>query len=382
MATYAQILYEKGYFITNLGERTEGLIRNKNWSDNPLDFVYKSSAAGQSLLLGIDSVSEFGIYDKFRFIRKKVKIDLSSELFNDLGKSREPEFSEEQLFLRILVDGKHRLYEYQLNNLERYFIESDSFLIEQLIYKQYLAKNMVIGTNNDFQKQLWKYKNCKLVSMQDLAQLNYLRNELISVVIRFNECDQVAHINLGENTKFDNFNLTLKAGPNLSSYKIIGYYTLTYNIDFDYKTAFQFGMEAEYILPFNKHKWALTAEPGYLYYIAEGRNMVFKASIDYKSIEMPIGVRYHIYLSEKSDININTFITFNYPLKLDIEYNIPLQVKMKSSNNLGFGVGYKYNRRFLAEFRAMIPRNLPDEIISFWYSEYNSFSLLIGYTIF
>ncbi len=382
IATYAQILYEKGYYISNNGERTEGLIRNKNWSDYPLDFLYKSTAAGQSVLLGIDSVSEFGVYDKLRFVRKKVKIDRSSDLFKELGHNREPDFFEEQLFLRILVDGKHRLYEYQFNNVERYFIESDNYPIEQLVYKQFLAKDMVIGTNRDFQKQLWKYLSCESVSMQELAQLNYFRKDLISVVTRFNECDKADYINLGEKAKYDYFNLTFKAGSNLSAFKVIGHYTSTYTIDFDYKATFQFGMEAEYILPFNKHKWALTAEPGYLYYVAEGQNMVFKASIDYKSIELPVGVRYHMYLSEKSDVYVNAVIAFNYPLKLDIDYNFPLQVEMKSSSNLGFGIGYKYNRRFLAEFRAMIPRHMPGELISFWYSEYRSFSFLIGYTIF
>ena len=37
----AQIKFEKGYLITNNGERKEILIKNKDWLNNPTEFTYK-----------------------------------------------------------------------------------------------------------------------------------------------------------------------------------------------------------------------------------------------------------------------------------------------------------------------------------------------------
>jgi hypothetical protein len=39
--SYAQITFEKGYFINNSGDRTECFIKNIDWRDNPTKFEYK-----------------------------------------------------------------------------------------------------------------------------------------------------------------------------------------------------------------------------------------------------------------------------------------------------------------------------------------------------
>ena len=42
-ASFSQITYQPGYFINNSGSKTECLIKNVAWKDNPVEFDYKLS---------------------------------------------------------------------------------------------------------------------------------------------------------------------------------------------------------------------------------------------------------------------------------------------------------------------------------------------------
>ena len=39
--SYSQITFEKGYFISNDGIKTECFIKNLDWRNNPTEFEYK-----------------------------------------------------------------------------------------------------------------------------------------------------------------------------------------------------------------------------------------------------------------------------------------------------------------------------------------------------
>lgn len=59
----AQISFEKGYFITNAGEKIDCLIKNIDWKNNPVDFEYQLVQNGTLMNENIKSVQEFGIYN-------------------------------------------------------------------------------------------------------------------------------------------------------------------------------------------------------------------------------------------------------------------------------------------------------------------------------
>jgi len=170
---YSQITYEKGYYINNKGQRTEGLIKNIDWQRNPSDFLFIQSEADQPVKMTIDSVAEFGVIGLSRYIRKTVKIDRSSELNDELSLERAPLFKEEHLFLRVLIEGKQSLYEYLDGNLRRFFIESDKSAIEQLIFKSYLTEKNELAVNTDFRKQLWVHFRCDAITMQEIQKTDY-----------------------------------------------------------------------------------------------------------------------------------------------------------------------------------------------------------------
>jgi len=96
---FAQANFEKGYFINNNGEKTECLIKNVDWLNNPTSFDYKLEESGKPQTNDITKVKVFEIYNTIKFIRAKVTVDLSVTNVNYLSKKRQPDLVEQELFL-------------------------------------------------------------------------------------------------------------------------------------------------------------------------------------------------------------------------------------------------------------------------------------------
>lgn len=161
----AQITFEKGYYISNSGDRTACFIKNIDWRNNPKEFEYKIKAEdSQSKKETIASIQEFGIDNVSKYKRFKVNIERSGSELNYLSKSKNPIWKEETLFLKLLTEGDANLYGFSEENLNRYFYETKSTPLEQLVYFKYLSdeKNEVsdnynehIKINNKFRQQLY-----------------------------------------------------------------------------------------------------------------------------------------------------------------------------------------------------------------------------------
>ena len=85
-----QIKFEKGYIIDNSGVKTECLIRNLDWRDNPRVIQYKLSEESDIVSGSIDFIKEFKVDNYPRFVRYDVKIDRSSSDIVNLSKTRSP----------------------------------------------------------------------------------------------------------------------------------------------------------------------------------------------------------------------------------------------------------------------------------------------------
>ena len=55
----AQIGFEKGYIINDLGVLTQVLIRNVDWKNNPTEIKYKLSEESETIVGDINSIKEF-----------------------------------------------------------------------------------------------------------------------------------------------------------------------------------------------------------------------------------------------------------------------------------------------------------------------------------
>src|SRR5690606_16806217 len=104
--------------------------------------------------------------------------------------------------------------------------------------------------------------------------------------------------------------------------------------NFSDKTIFAGGAELEYILPFNNNKWSLFINPNIQFYKNNYKQDVYEADINYKYLQIPVGVRHYMYLNNKSGIFINAAYVFSGNLNSEMIYSrreIPVTIANGSS---------------------------------------------------
>ena len=380
---YAQISFEKGYYIDNSGKRVDGLIKNLDWKNNPSEFDFKTSSNDSPTTFSLKYVQEFGFPGIAKYVRAKVKIDKSSSLLNAMSENRNPEFVEEQIFLKYLVEGKAGLFRYLRGNLSRYFYQIDLDSIKPLIYKTYMVKdNSRIAKNERYKQQLLNNLKCTSITERDIKKLGYKNHDLKRIFIKYNKCQKADFTQYEKKEKRNLFNLNIRLGPNYTNLNIQHFsdYGKITETKLDAKTNLKVGLEAEYILPFNKNKWAMIVEPTYQYYNSEKIIDKKNAKVDYKSIEFPIGLRYYMFLNGNSKFFINASYVFDFALKstIDFEYGSDLEIDPRS--NLALGFGYKFMDRYSVELRYGFNREVLSNYSNYT-SDYKSLSFLVGYTL-
>ena len=381
---YSQITFEKGYYIDNFGQKVDCFIKNVDWVSNPFEFEYKITESSDKQKATITSVKEFGVYNISKHVRANVKIDRSGNRIGEMSSVKEPVFKEEELFLKVLVQGKANLYLYKYGNLNRYFYSKDSSEIEQLIFKNYLTPDGEIGKNEQFKLQLWNDLRCSTLMMSKIQKMDYKKGELVSFFVEYNKCNNEEFVSFEKKErkqKKDLFNLTIRPGFNSSSLSIENSVSNSGDTDFDNESGFRFGIEAELIMPFNKNKWAIIIEPTYQYFKSEKELATQNVEVDYRSVELPFGLRHYFFLNADSKIFINGSFVIDITGNSSIEFDSERDLEIETGTNLLFGLGYKYDDRYSLEFRYQTSRQVLTGY-SFWDSDYNTLSIIFGYSLF
>jgi hypothetical protein len=211
--------------------------------------------------------------------------------------------------------------------------------------------------------------------------------------VRFNECANSAQVQYEPDQKRDLLNLTIRPGLNLSKIAINNQSDDSWQTYFGIEPGLRFGVETEFVLPFNKNKWSIIAEPTFQYYrsesTAEFDNMpviTLVARAKYQSIELPLGIRHYFFLNEKSKIFLNASYLFDFSINSSIDflrsdgttYNT---LDIAPRRNVALGAGYKHKDTFSVEVRFQTDRNLLREYL-YWHAEYRTISIIFGYSLF
>jgi hypothetical protein len=373
----SQISFVKGYYIDNANQKTEGLIRNVDWKNNPLEFEYKKTKESEKESMNIESVKEFGINNVSKYIRASVQIDRSSNKFNLLSYDKSPLFKKEQLYLKVLIQGYASLFLYEDNSLRRYFYQTLNNDIDQLIFKKYKTPENKMGTNNKFRNQLYNNLKCADISMDELKFIDYKKKELLNLFETYNNCHNSEFVNFDEKVTSSLFHLNIRPGLNSSSLSIRNNVTSSRNTDYDRELSFRVGLEFEFIMGFNKNKWAIIIEPTYQYFkadleIANRSN----TNADYRSIELPLGLRHYLFLNDTSKVFINASFLYDFALKSKVR-----NLDVGSGINAALGIGYKYKNTCSLELRYHTSRDILTDYVT-WTSDYKTISVIFGYSIF
>lgn len=342
-SSFAQINYEQGYFIGNNGIKKEVYIKNIAWKNNPTEIEFKSSVDGKSEKLDISEIKEFSVSDSYKFKRFATSVDISSNDAGKLSESASPDWKKQVVMLKLLVEGKINLYQYENGNLVRYFISTGNHeTAEQLIYRQYIIEATQIKTDFSFRNQLYTLMKSENFNASKFRKVRYSKDNLTALFVSFN---QTKTENISDYTKKQNkssFNLKAVAGINMTS---ADFSNLVNDVtfEFDSKAVFKMGIEAEAILPFNNNKWSLFVQPNFQHYEAEGKRLAVKTEIDYKFIEVPIGARHYFFLNQKSKLFIDAGYSLSFTKNSNMKYGSAETPVVKSSNYF-VGVGFDYNK--------------------------------------
>lgn len=392
--SYSQIVFEKGYFISDDDKKTNCLIENMDWKNTPVSFRYKLSDGQDVVKADLKTIKEFAINGKDKFIKTVVKIDRSDKRIEFMSKEKNPVFNEEKLFLQVLLEGNAALFLFDDGNVRRFFYKVNDSEIKQLVYKLYLAHEDSIAHNNHFREQLYLDLKCENIQQREYEKLNYKKKDLKGLFLRYNKCSGLDEVvDFEKKEKRDLFNLTIRPRYNNSLASINSNVSDFRDFNFGSKSYFTVGVEAEFILPFNKNRWSVIVEPTYQYYKSEksqdNSNVVggkIFGKIDYKSIELPIGIRRYFFVNDAFKIftNASLVVDFSSNSKINFTRNDDSEISsldVSTGLSLGVGVGCKLRDKYSIEVRYLTSRGLLSDYSS-WNSSYKTTSLIVGYSFF
>ena len=391
----AQINFEKGYFISSKNEKTECLIKNVDWENNPNKFKYKLDENSDVATVSLQEVKEISIGNYVKYIKATVGIDRSPERIGDLSKHRVAFLNEETLFLKVLLEGKASLFEYRDNNLKRFFYKKEKNEIQQLIFKKYKRTSTLVGENNRFRQQIWSDLKCSSLSKNYVEDLKYDKRDLISAFEKYNNRVTAEYLVYDQKPKpvGDFFNLNIRPRVNYSSLTINRNEEPFFEVPFDSKLSYGIGAELEFIFPFRKNKWAFVIEPTYQHFsndVRQPSDIVFGgeilASVNYNTLELPLKARHYFYINDNQKIFINASYIFEFALdsSVDLLRNEGPDIFNSETSTiraLGFGIGYKYHDKYSAEIRYRTQENILSGALDYS-ADYSMISFILGYTLF
>lgn len=394
---FAQVKFEKGYFIDNQNKRIECLIKNKDWISLPNEIEYKLSDSSPVITVLVKDLNELRIDNTSHYYKKyTVLIDKNTAVNED-------HFVEETSFFKVLVDGKASLFQY--NNESLFFYETQEIKIKQLKYKSYVDNDNIKRDNTSFRRELFDSLKCKDITIQIATKIKYEKRELAKFFATYNKCQGVTFQDLTKNETKYKFNLKALAGVNINNSNTPAvvffknppstgsdeYQEYKGDVESGSKVNISLGFETELLLPFNKNKWSLFASPNYqqlkcesskIFISSYGASGTMYVNNQYSFIEIPIGVRHYFNLNEKAKLFVDvaySIIVFTskseksrFESLADYQFSGNEKIS-KDFMTLRIGAGYNYNNKYSLSI------NYSKKQLS--QSEVNAFSLLVAYNL-
>lgn len=369
----AQIRFERAYFINNEGQKTECWIKNSDWHDNPNSFVYRLSEEGSNVVASRENIQEFGIYNFSKYIRAKVDIDRSSGDMSKMDYFGNSVFHQEELFLKVLLEGEATLYQYTDGDLNLFFFQTSTQGIRQLVYKKYIVDQNTIASNVEFRTQLGEQLKCAPERPGDKDLVNYYKSELLKYFSAYHQCKNLPFTNYDAKVKRDLFNLRVTSGLSFSDFIFAG-------VDgFAQKATPRLGLDLEFVLPFNKSKWAFWMEPNLQSFFATESIRNDLTSINYRALELPVGLRHYFYLSEDLRFSLSMAYAFELGFNSAMNRIDGQKYDLNGGNVFAGGAGMVY-KKFSMELRWYdkkdLLRNYP-----FLESKLSKVSLVLGWKL-
>lgn len=366
LSVFGQKRFQPGYYIDNQGNRSEGLIKNESWAENPTEFDFKADESAKAIPFGIDQIKEFGIDGVVQFIKANVEIDRSPSNYNFLTGTPDPQFSNESLFLMVLMNGKASLYSYKEGDLQRYFYATESQAISQLIYKTY-SKAGKLAYNNTFKSQLLQDVSCGESDVAAVRKLEYKKKSLLKYFEQYNICEGIQMDTPSSSTDIkSSFNFKPILGYQFSKIHFVSE-EFDVDYDFDNHSGILIGFEAELTLPVKKAKWSVIVQPVFFSYQSSERSIQTATSgADYSGLTFGAYLRRYFPLSNELDFYLDGGFSPTLPLTDTFAWGSRVDVITDSAViGLTAGAGVRINRKLLIDIKRHFGRNLLNNRFAF-----------------
>ncbi|MCP9766404.1 hypothetical protein EGI22_00700 [Lacihabitans sp. LS3-19] len=370
-----QIVFEKGYLITEEGEKVDCFIKNNDWNNNPRSFVYRTTEKGKEQEGSLEFIKEFSVNGHFKFIKKEVDFEVSSDNIRNLSSDKNPVFEKRTIFLKVLVEGSVNLYRYKKKEAIRFFYSLGDSEIKPLIFKKYL-KNGKEASNITYKQQILNEFDPEKIDKEAVLKLTYLEPRLEGFFLIYNNKFSSKGTLLRSNVKRDKVFLKLTPGISYSNFSFVsGKKTYNYESNIEYRV----GVEFDYILPINMNKWSVYIEPNFFYSPVRKDTDpdVNYRDIGFKFITVPVGIKGKSYLKKGGII----FYNVNYDMGEGTSFGSKFgNVKLSAGNNFGIGAGFE-KKKISLECRYIGNTNV-FRYYQNYYSNYTRLQFILGYQLF
>ena len=370
----AQIQFKEGYIINNLNEKIDCQIRNIGRDESTMHYEYRLEDAGDFEKIELSKFVEFGIENELKCIRALVPIDMSPDRITRVEDTLSV-WEEGHAFLSVLLEGElATLFAYHDLGKDFFFYRLEGSDIVPLIYKKYeveVTPNFVQRRiyNNTFREQLTLHLACG--NQNNAEKISYAKKDLVNYFEKYHQCKRKDYKTF-ESSRTKKGLLLLKPKVGLNSFQLgikdpIDAAPMAY---FSKENSVGFGVEIEYIFPYNRYQLGIFVEASYQAYKSGNVSVSNEINppmyddymIDYQSIEFPFGLIYHLNLDKNNRFFAKAaFVPHIIFSSSYIAFNATEKNKFSSHSPLSFGLGYNH-RRLGIEFKYYTPANITQNI--------------------
>ncbi|MFD2561672.1 hypothetical protein [Aquimarina rubra] len=363
-AISAQSIYEAGYFIDNNGKKTECLIKKLSWRTNPTEFQWKKTISSSPKTEVIEDIKEFAVGEDYQYKRYILQFDLNGDTVGKSTKSKDPDLTYKKIFLRTILKSKTTLFQYSKDDVHRFFYTNpETIYPELLVYKVFYTpdeskkpgKKVIPQENNTYQQQLAEKIKC---GKQDPSKLTYTQGDLKRYFKKYNEC-KGNNIEYIIRKKINQTRIGIVAAVDLTGFTHDSQAGSAGNVSYDDAFVPRYGIFVETFIPFSKVDLSFFLESTYKAFTMDGRDLAIANSefeLDYKSINVAVGPRFHIYLSSKFELFLEGGLTVDF--NLGTESNVFEENEIENTTTEYFYGGGFGSGRFKIGFRQYTAKNI------------------------
>ena len=395
MMSFSQVQYQKGYLIDTKGNKINCWIKNMDWRNSPDYIEYKLNQNSKPEKGTLQTIKEFSIGRNVKYLNRNVKVYKTDLRINFLDYQREPLFKDKNIFLKLLVSGKANLYRYSQNGSDYFYYQmGDEGTIKPLVYKKYLLKisdgEEVVKENKDYRKEIFKHLRCRHIDADVIQNLTYKMTPLVNYFVQYNKCENTPYT-VYKNEDKSKIYLTAFVQYNLTSLDIWNSMSPQLNTKFGQINHFGLGAEFEYNLAFNHNKWSIISGLSYTTFKKQVTHPISSVSggelttnLTYRMFEMPLGVRYYMYLNKNSKFFLGTAYNIYFDQGSDLKFTrkdgsvYGPDLNLKSTWVFSIDAGYKFKNKYSINVKFYQKRSIL--YYTYWKSPLHNIAINLGYT--